>query len=61
VKTNQAIALSAIGSFIGMVFFGSAVATTIGTGIITEGFASGEVIVAALLGAYLTCYVMYLW
>jgi len=51
VKTNQAIVLSAIGSFIGMVFFGSAVAVTIGTGIITEGFASGEVIIAALLGS----------
>ena len=51
VKTNQAIALSALGSFIGMVFFGSAVAVTIGTGIITEGFASGEIIVAALLGS----------
>jgi PiT family inorganic phosphate transporter len=51
VKTNQAIALSAVGSFIGMVFFGSAVAVTIGTGIVTEGFASGEVIIAALLGS----------
>jgi PiT family inorganic phosphate transporter len=51
VKTNQAIALSALGSFIGMVFFGSAVAVTIGTGIITEGFASGEIIIAALLGS----------
>ncbi len=51
VKTNQAIVLSAIGSLIGMVFLGSAVAVTIGTGIITEGFASGEVIVAALLGS----------
>lgn len=51
VKTNQAIALSALGSFIGMIFFGSAVAVTIGTGIITEGFASGEVIIAALLGS----------
>jgi PiT family inorganic phosphate transporter len=51
VKTNQAIALSAVGSFIGMVFFGSAVAKTIGTGIITEGFASGEVIIATLLGS----------
>lgn len=51
VKTNQAIALSALGSFIGMVFFGSAVAVTIGTGIITEGFASGEVVIAALLGS----------
>jgi PiT family inorganic phosphate transporter len=43
--------LSAIGSFIGMTAFGSAVAKTIGTGIIVEGFASGEVIVATLLGA----------
>ena len=51
VKTNQAIALSAIGSLIGMVFFGSAVAKTIGTGIITTGFASGEVLIATLLGA----------
>jgi inorganic phosphate transporter, PiT family len=51
VKTNQAIALSALGSFIGMVFFGSAVAVTIGTGIITEGFASGEVIIAAISGS----------
>ena len=51
VKTNQAIALSALGSFIGMVFFGSAVAVTIGTGIITEGFASGEIIIAAISGS----------
>jgi PiT family inorganic phosphate transporter len=51
VKTNQAIVLSAIGSLIGMTVFGSAVAKTIGTGIITEGFASGEVIIATLLGA----------
>lgn len=51
VKTNQAIILSTIGSLIGMTIFGSAVAKTIGTGIITEGFASGEVIIATLLGA----------
>ncbi|MEJ2114332.1 MAG: inorganic phosphate transporter [Flavobacteriaceae bacterium] len=51
VKTNQAIVLSTIGSLIGMTVFGSAVAKTIGTGIITEGFASGEVIIASLLGA----------
>jgi PiT family inorganic phosphate transporter len=51
VKTNQAIVLSTIGSLIGMTVFGSAVAKTIGTGIITEGFASGEVIIATLLGA----------
>jgi PiT family inorganic phosphate transporter len=57
VKTNQAIALSAIGSFIGMVFFGSAVAKTIGTGIITEGYASGELIIAALLGSLIFDYV----
>jgi PiT family inorganic phosphate transporter len=34
-----------------MTIFGSAVAKTIGTGIITEGFASGEVIIATLIGA----------
>jgi PiT family inorganic phosphate transporter len=51
VKSNQAIALSAIGSFIGMTVFGSAVAKTIGTGIIAEGFALGEVIIATLIGA----------
>ena len=51
VKTNQAIALSTIGSLIGMTVFGSAVAKTIGTGIITEGYASGEVIIATLIGA----------
>ena len=50
VKSNQAIFLSTVGSLIGMTVFGSAVAKTIGTGIITEGFASGEVIIAALLG-----------
>ena len=51
VKTNQAILISTVGSLIGMTLFGSAVAKTIGTGIITEGFASGEVIIATLLGA----------
>jgi PiT family inorganic phosphate transporter len=51
VKTNQAIVISTVGSLIGMTIFGSAVAQTIGTGIITEGFASGEIIVATLLGA----------
>ena len=51
VKTNHAIILSTIGSLIGMTVFGSAVAKTIGTGIITEGFASGEVIIATLAGA----------
>ena len=57
VKSNQAIAISAVGSFIGMVFFGSAVATTIGTGIIATDFASGEVIIAALLGSLIFDYV----
>ena len=49
VKSNRAIILSTIGSLIGMIFFGSAVAKTIGTGIISEGFASGEVIIASLI------------
>ena len=51
VKTNQAILISTVGSLIGMTVFGSAVAKTIGTGIIVEGFASGEVIIATLIGA----------
>jgi len=51
VKSNQAILISTVGSLIGMTVFGSAVAKTIGTGIITEGYASGEVIIATLLGA----------
>lgn len=53
VKTNRAILLSTVGSLIGMTVFGSAVAKTIGTGIITEGFASGEVIIATLLASLL--------
>jgi PiT family inorganic phosphate transporter len=51
VKTNRAILISTVGSLIGMTIFGSAVAKTIGTGIITEGFASGEVIIATLLAS----------
>jgi PiT family inorganic phosphate transporter len=51
VKSNQAIVISAVGSLIGMTVFGSAVAKTIGTGIIAVGFASGEVIIATLIGA----------
>ena len=51
VKTNRAILISTVGSLIGMTLFGSAVAKTIGTGIVTEGCASGEVIIATLLAA----------
>ena len=51
VKSNHAILISTVGSLIGMTVFGSAVAKTIGTGIITTGFASGEVIIATLIGA----------
>ena len=49
-KPYQAIILSVVGNFIGMMF-GSAVAFTIGKGIISENIASGEVIIATLLGA----------
>ncbi len=49
-KPYQAVILSVIGNFIGMMF-GSAVALTIGRGIISEGIASGEVIIATLFGA----------
>lgn len=51
VKPIYAVALSTIGAFIGMTFFGSAVAETIGTGIITESAASGEVLIATLAGS----------
>ena len=51
VKSNQAILISTVGSLIGMTLFGSAVAKTIGTGIITARFASGEIIIATLIGA----------
>jgi PiT family inorganic phosphate transporter len=50
-KPIHAIALSSVASFIGMTMFGSAVAKTIGTGIISQNIASGEVIIAALGGA----------
>jgi len=49
-KPYQAVILAVIGNFIGMMF-GSAVAATIGKGIISETIASGEVIIATLLGA----------
>ncbi len=48
-KPVQAVALSAVGNFIGM-FFGVAVATTIGKGIISSDIVSGELVIAALLG-----------
>jgi len=51
VKSNRAILLSAVGSLIGMTVFGSAVAKTIGTEIITVGFATGEIIIATLLAS----------
>jgi len=49
-KPIQAVGLATLGNFIGMIF-GSAVAVTIGTSIISESITSGEVIVAALAGA----------
>jgi PiT family inorganic phosphate transporter len=48
-KPYQAVILAVIGNFIGMAF-GSAVAATIGMGIISESITSGEVIIAALIG-----------
>jgi len=49
-KPISAVALATIGNLIGMMF-GSAVAVTIGTGIIAERIISGEVVIAALAGA----------
>jgi len=48
-KPYQAVILAVIGNFIGMAF-GSAVAATIGMGIISESITSGEVIIATLIG-----------
>lgn len=49
-KPIFAVGLATVGNLIGMIF-GSAVAVTMGTGIISQDVASGEVIVAALAGA----------
>jgi PiT family inorganic phosphate transporter len=49
-KPIQAVGLATVGNFVGM-SFGTAVAFTIGTGIIAPEIASGEVIIAALMGA----------
>lgn len=49
-KPIFAVCLATVGNLIGMIF-GSAVAVTMGTGIISQDVASGEVIVAALAGA----------
>lgn len=46
----EAVALSAFGNFIGM-FFGVAVAQTIGKGIISSEIVTAELIIAALVGA----------
>lgn len=45
----QAVALSAVGNFIGM-FFGVAVATTIGKGIVRPDVVTMEFVIAAILG-----------
>jgi len=55
-KPIFAVALATAGNFVGMIF-GSAVAVTIGTGIITPEVTSGHVIVAALMGALVFDYV----
>lgn len=49
-KPIQAVALSAMGNFIGM-FFGVAIALTIGKGIISPDIISGELLIASLIGA----------
>ena len=47
----QAVALAAIGNFIGPFLFGVAVATTIGKGIIDPNFVTLNIIIGALVGA----------
>jgi PiT family inorganic phosphate transporter len=46
----RAVALSAVGNFVGMFFFPTAVATTIGKGIIDSEIVTAELILAALIG-----------
>ena len=49
-KPIEAVTIATIGSLIGMLL-GSAVALTIGTGIVSENVMSGELIISALIGA----------
>lgn len=46
----RAVALSAAGNFVGMFFFPTAVAVTMGEGIIRGGLVTAEVLIAALIG-----------
>ncbi len=57
-KPGQAVALSAVGNFIGM-FFGTAVAVTIGKGIVASDVMSGKLILAALIGGLVWDYLTY--
>jgi PiT family inorganic phosphate transporter len=49
-KPIEAVTVATVCNFIGMLF-GSAVALTIGTGIVSENIMSGELIISALIGA----------
>jgi len=55
-KPIFAVCLATAGNFLGMIF-GSAVAVTIGTGIISAEVASGPVIIAALIGSLIFDYI----
>lgn len=46
----KAVALSAVGNFIGMFFFPTAVAATIGKGIVNSDIVTAELVIAALIG-----------
>jgi inorganic phosphate transporter, PiT family len=50
-KPVQAVAMAAVANFIGPFIFGTAVATTVGKGIIQPEFSTVYVILAALIGA----------
>ena len=47
---TRAVALSAAGNFVGMFFFPTAVAVTMGEGIIRSSLVTAEVLIAALIG-----------
>jgi inorganic phosphate transporter, PiT family len=50
-KPLQAVVIAAIGNFVGPFIFGTAVAATVGKGIIQPGFSTVPIIFAALIGA----------
>jgi len=60
-KPRQAVLLAAFWNFMGMFFFGVAVATTIGKGIISPEFTTLHVLFAGLIGAIIWDLITWYW